>query len=198
MKMRSQELIFILTILAMLVNPMAGSRILFYSPMTAKSACMAFVPLANELARKGHSVTVVTQWSDMDLHQDIVQPPIPNLFTSLQNILSHGLLKTELNPKPVFGDISGLYEKSIAANLEGLEVLKPHVNDKTKKFDIVVTGMVLMANELSYYIAYRSNASLVLFSSFQQALPHLSTALGSPHNPAYVPTLVPAVAFNMR
>ncbi len=60
--------------------------------------------------------------------------------------------------------------------------------DKDTKFDMVVTSLVLMSNELSYYLAYRSNASLVLYSSYQASMSTMNWALGQPNNPAVIPS----------
>ena len=127
-------MIFFLTLLVAISDPSYGSRILFYSPFTAKSASSCMVPLANELARRGHSVVMVTQWPDMGHHKDIVHLDISNQFKGVQNILSKGLLTTELNPKPVFADISAMYDKSFVANLEALDHLKPLIESNVSHY----------------------------------------------------------------
>ena len=55
-----------------------------------------------------------------------------------------------------------------------------------KKFDVVVVSAFL-ASEGGYYLAKKFDASLVIYSTGQVSLPWVSSALGQPHNPSYMP-----------
>jgi hypothetical protein len=65
---------------------------------------------------------------------------------------------------------------------------RPMIINPEHKQDLVVTSLVLAANEIGYYLAYRWNASLALYSVYQESLSTMN--LGQPHNPAYMPAYV--------
>ena len=58
-----------------------------------------------------------------------------------------------------------------------------------EKVDIVVTNLVLLGNEIGHYLAYKHNASLALYTTWQSSIYSMHWALGTPHNPAYIPSL---------
>ena len=57
-----------------------------------------------------------------------------------------------------------------------------------KKFDIVLCSA--FASETGYYLVKKFDASLVLYSTGQGAIPWMDTAMGQPHNPSYMPLLL--------
>ncbi len=59
--------------------------------------------------------------------------------------------------------------------------------DEDTKFDLVVSSVILMANEAGYYLAHKSNATLVLYASVQASVINLNAAMGQPNNPALIP-----------
>ena len=61
--------------------------------------------------------------------------------------------------------------------------------DNETKFDMIITSPLLMANEVSYYLAYRMNIPLVLYATVQGSFPAMSVATGQPHNTALQPFL---------
>lgn len=63
--------------------------------------------------------------------------------------------------------------------------IKEHLEDG-KKFDIVMVNAFL-ASEAGYYLAKKLDASIVIYSTGQVAIPWVDAALGQPHNPSYMP-----------
>ena len=55
-----------------------------------------------------------------------------------------------------------------------------------KKFDVVLVS-AFIASEGGYYLAKKFDASLIIYSTGQVALPWADSALGQPHNPSYIP-----------
>ena len=43
----------------LVIQPVTSEKILFYMPFVAKSVTITFMPLAEELSRRGHDVTVI-------------------------------------------------------------------------------------------------------------------------------------------
>ncbi len=46
--------------------------------------------------------------------------------------------------------------------------------------------MPIAGNEITFYIAYKLNATMVVWSSQQNPLSIYDNAIGQPHNPAYI------------
>ena len=57
----------------------------------------------------------------------------------------------------------------------------------SEKVDLVVT--MPMGNEIAYFLAYKLNATMVIWSSQQNPFSIYDYAIGQPHNPAYIGNL---------
>ena len=55
----------------------------------------------------------------------------------------------------------------------------------SEKVDLVVP----MGNEIAYFLAYKLNATMVIWSSQQNPFSIYDYAIGQPHNPAYIGNL---------
>ena len=54
-------------------------------------------------------------------------------------------------------------------------------------YDMVLTSALTMGHEAGYYLAHRYNATLGLYSTFQQSLTTMNQGMGQPHHTGYMP-----------
>ena len=52
---------------------------------------------------------------------------------------------------------------------------------------MVVTNLVLLANEIGHFLAYKYNATLALYSTWQASAYAMNWALGQPQHLAIIP-----------
>ena len=92
-----------LNILLLLNQPHIAScgSILFYMPMVTKSIRITFMPVASEMARRGHEVVIVTQHPDKNPNPNLTEIIIDGKdFNEFTDRLSAEKLKTGGNPDP--------------------------------------------------------------------------------------------------
>ena len=58
----------------------------------------------------------------------------------------------------------------------------------SEKIDVMIS-MPVTGNEIAYFLAYKQNASMVLWSPQQNPFSIYDFAIGQPHNPAYIPNI---------
>lgn len=91
------NLILLLGCLLILLDGVMGAKILFYSAMCSTSIKMTFFPLAQELAKKGHQVTVVWPYAEKEKQANLEIITIQSDFDDFAKNLSTLLLKE--NPR---------------------------------------------------------------------------------------------------
>jgi hypothetical protein len=92
-----------LNILLLLNQPHVVScgSILFYMPMVTKSIRITFMPVASEMAKRGHEVVIVTQHPDKNPNPNLTEIIIDGKdFNEFTDRLSAEKLKTGGNPDP--------------------------------------------------------------------------------------------------
>ena len=169
-----------------------GGKILFFMPVMPKSTTMTFLPLAQELAKKGHQVTIV---NSKDLKLDKVDQI--KLDYDITDKLAANYSKSMLSDKSDFGSfwsqIQSQHQAWKTFMFDSWDIIfhelktKHNFFEKYDKFDVTIVYGFL-TNEIGYYIAHRFNSSLVLYSAQQSSTITIDYAMGQPHNPAYLPS----------
>ena len=97
-------------ILTLLVLSSVGfadcGKVLFYMPFISESVKITFMPVAKELASRGHSVTIVTPYPDkkIDAELDIRQISFDSRFLTdkIQTVSKEKLSSTANDSFPIF------------------------------------------------------------------------------------------------
>ncbi len=165
-----------------------NSHILLYIPFAAKSSCITLVVMANELVKRGHEVTLVTSWESLKPDKNVNHIVLTSRIKEHMDKRSKAAFGTGASLGPM--DMIKVADNAVATNSDALKKLKLLIDDSKSNPDMVVTSLHMMGNEASYYLAHRSNATLVLFTSVQQSLPTMNWAIGQPHNPAIIPLFI--------
>ncbi len=148
--------------------------------MIVESMRLTFMPLAEELARRGHGVAVVMPFrrrrrevagegddSDLDLEVITVRSDFPEVLREFSRgaLRSSGTTRRTALSIPEVAEHAGRAADDALSNrrLRGLV-------DGGGGFDVVVV-FSWPPNETGFYLAHRCNASLVLFSSLQGSIP---------------------------
>ena len=170
---------------------------------------MNMMTLANALDERGHNVTAITTWSSVKcnkgkqtdkcmrvspmLHNDTNRTIGINHIGLSDGIQSFRNMMSAQSKAPggmtMYGQLRKYFkqvETSVPKNSEAVTKIKPFLEKEESKFDVVISS-ARMSNEMGYYLAHRSNASLILFSTHQQPFPGMNLGMGQPNNPAYVP-----------
>ena len=79
----------------------SSGRILFYMPLVSKSIRITFMPVASEMARRGHEVVVITQHPDKKPDHNLTEITIDGkIFNDMIEKVSVEKLKTGGDPDP--------------------------------------------------------------------------------------------------
>ncbi|XP_054266838.1 UDP-glucosyltransferase 2-like [Macrosteles quadrilineatus] len=174
-----------LLVVALYTSGCSSARILVLQPMPARGHLIVTEPLFEELAARGHQLTVVTSFPH--------KSPVPNLDEIdvseeteaskwVGNIALEGIRQNMPNQlhSPLYMAKND-YDmcKAVYSNNQVKMLLK-----STKKFDMVITEV--FTNDCFAPFASKFGAPLVsIVTSFP--LPWLSDRVGLPDNPSYIP-----------
>ncbi len=161
---------------------------MFYMPLVSTSMKITFMPLAEELGKRGHEVVIFMPMSHKDKLKNVEVAVVDSKFDELQINISKTFLETGASSTPPIFD---LLDAAIETNdnLLGHPRMKQLLSDPETKFDILMVSP-FFASESGYYLAHKFNASLVMYFTGQASISFLDHALGMPHNPAFVPFLM--------
>ena len=173
-----------LSILASVSN---GANVLFYVPFAAKSVVLTVAPVFDQLAARGHSVTVISSWDSVKYSNNVQSVTVPSGLGSLNKELSDSALKGK-NPLSNLGHFHKINAACIDANSKAID--KVLELEEKGKFDVIVTSLSLQCNEVGYYLAHRSNATLVIYGAVSTSVSIMNFATGQPSNPAYMPVII--------
>ena len=81
----------------------SGGNIFFYMPVVSKSIRITFMPVATEMARRGHEVVVLTQHPDKNPNPNITEITIDGkIFNDLTERISKEMMKEGGSTSPPF------------------------------------------------------------------------------------------------
>ena len=126
--------------------------------MSSKSVKIGVMEAGNELARRGHEVTVVSPFKSKKVVPGVTEIVIESLFEEISDkITEEALVKdgSEMALSTVV-DVSIVNNKNALTSPEAKDILDNKVVD-------VVVALPVFGNEAAYYVAHKKNASLVLF-----------------------------------
>jgi len=171
----------ILFLLSCVISAAKAGHYLFWAGTSCKSDHIGMMNIAEELAKRGHEATFVGCHSTMTKNVE-----------GITEIINLDREKFKLN---IFNPKVWKY-----ASMESLElVLKLSIEDnrnllrhpqveellRTKHVDVLFTYPEF-ANEVSYLLAKKKNASLVMFTRFMHSSDFVNWANGDPFNPSYM------------
>ena len=99
----SRTILIVLHLILFLGQPnvVDSGRILFYMPLVSRSIRITFMPVASEMAGRGHEVVVITQHPDKKPDPNLTEITIDGtIFNNLMEKVSAEKLKTGGNPDP--------------------------------------------------------------------------------------------------
>jgi glucuronosyltransferase len=177
--------VVVLALLLAATGSAHAGKILLYSPFMSKSMKITMTPLAEELAKRGHDVTLVVasgEKGDKKFKEIVVKSDFDKMSSELSSVALGDKGGLAIPP------VGAMIDASIGANDNALSHpdLKKLLDDRKTKFDVVITSN-FVANEAGYYLAHRFNASLAHYFTAQTALSWVDSAMGQPNNPAYMP-----------
>ena len=165
-----------------------GSRILISSPYGTKSYHNMYVPLATELARRGHHVTIITNYGSSELDnldnvRQIVMDKLLVDMSSYENAFEAMLsVKVLLNSARIA--LKNLFDLSL--NITNILYEDERIKDlmANDHFDLVMVGITLNAG--SYPLAWHFKAPLVMLTP-NAIYPGVMDALGDDDQTSFVP-----------
>ncbi|XP_057374694.1 UDP-glucosyltransferase 2-like [Daphnia carinata] len=167
---------------------MEGSRILISSPYGTKSYHNMYVPLVTELSRRGHHITVITNYKSSELENTenvrqivmdkliIDMSPYPNPFDAL--------LSTRLMLKSMSIGIASMYNQPriITETMYEDERIKQLMAEDD--FDLVMISITFNAG--SYPLAWHFKAPIIMLTP-NAIFPGVIEALGGEEEPSHIP-----------
>ena len=185
---------FLLAWIGLLASNVEGGNYLFYLPFSSRSIKLGFMPMARELARRGHNVTMVCPHKDKKSIPGITEIIHSSPFDEISSQVSDNVLLEQGSATDL--PVSAMIEATITANREALASpeMQQILTDPSIQFDVVMT-IPAFGNEAGNFVAEAKNASLVWFLSIPILMPWVASAVGSPSNPAYMPC--PMVPYGM-
>ncbi|XP_067012380.2 UDP-glucosyltransferase 2 isoform X2 [Anabrus simplex] len=173
------------------------ARILALFPVPAKSHVISFSALTQELARRGHQVTVVSgfpvkppmaNYTDITVHTSFSEEDMPNMFKFREHNSTHSMLTM----------IWDMGLKWCERELKHPNVQK-FIEDKESQFDLIILEVFL--SECFYGFVHKYKAPLIHISSNTISV-MMGDGVGNPHTSSYIPELVmgynPKMSFLQR
>ncbi|XP_046661711.1 UDP-glucosyltransferase 2-like [Homalodisca vitripennis] len=169
------------------------ARILVMQPHNARSHSIAVEPLFEELASRGHHLTLVTSFPH--------KPPLPNLYEidvsyRLRPMISNFSFEA-INRLMPNSFQSPLFMSDLELYLCNNSYSEPQVQkllDSDEKFDLVITE--IFSSDCFAPLAHRFNAPLVSVVT-SCSLPWVADRVGLPDNPSYIPNYLAGLPTNM-
>ena len=192
---------------SMLIVSSEGGKVLFWSPFGTKSTKITYMPMLEELAKRGHEITVV--------HPSKMKQPVKGIteimssdkvdkflgelsrfvkLTVLNLKLSNVSLKSAHYRQLIRSDeppgmpFMELIELGMEGNKNALNdpKMKKLLKDTNTKFDVVITAFFAV-HEAGYYLAHRFQAQLAFYCTGQVSIPMIDHAMGMPHHTGVLP-----------
>lgn len=161
-----------------------AGKVLIYAPVGSKSLKITYMPIVEELAKRGHAITIVTGYKSKHKIENVQELIVNSRFQEYSDRLSNNALKDGgTTSTPVFELINAMIEANDAAL--SLPEIQKLLKYPSTKFDIVVSTAYF--NDVGVYLAHRFKAQLVIFSSVQTAIPWMDDAIGQQYNTAVIP-----------
>jgi len=171
-----------------------GGNFVVWIPMSSKSVKIGVMEVGEELARRGHEVTVISPHPYKKVPPGVTEITIKNeLFDTFLKKTSDDVLS---NPGTQVS-IGQFIQMSLDLNKLALE--RDDVQKVLERKDIdVLISVPAFANEVSHYLAYRSNASIVTMLTASFSIPNINFAVGESYNPSYMPNPMLGYTQNMN
>lgn len=138
--------------------------------------------VGEELAKRGHSVTVVSPHKYKTLPPGVKDITIQSDFDAQTARMTEKML---VDPKADIEWLSSI-DMSIDSNRNAFKTPEVQKILETKDIDVLIT-VPIFGNEASYYITHKTNATLALFLTAPFGFPHINWAMGDTMNPSYIP-----------
>ncbi len=165
-----------------------GSRILISVPYGTKSNLNMYVPLAIELSRRGHHITVINNFKSSELNE------VGNISQIvLDSLAIHGssfsdAFESHLSPflmvKSLIMSLKTMFDLPIEITetiFDDKRVQNLLINDQ---FDLLIFSMTL--NRASYALAWHFKAPMIMLTP-NSIFPGALASLGDDEQPSYVP-----------
>ncbi len=176
-----------------------GSRILISSPYGTKSYHNMYVPLATELANRGHNVTIITNYgsSELDKIENVRQIVMDKLVIDLSPYPNpfEALLSLRVLLKSARIGIKSMFDQSLVSAkvlYEDERIKDLMANDH---FDLVMISITF--NSGSYPLAWHFKAPLVMLTP-NTIFPGVLAPLGEDEQPSYIPFFLSSFSNNMN
>jgi len=181
----------ILFLLSCVISAAKAGHFLFWAASGGKASYLGMMNIAEELARRGHEATLISYYSTMTKTVEGITEIVPSKGPENYKVKEKYIKFLKTKPLKYLKILYFLkceelaYQKSIEDNRDAMR--DPQVLDilRTKQVDVLITHP-RFANEASYLLAKKKNASLVIFTRLAQANPFVNWANGDLFNPTYM------------
>ncbi|XP_067012383.2 UDP-glucosyltransferase 2 isoform X3 [Anabrus simplex] len=173
------------------------ARILALFPIPAKSHMISYGALMQELARRGHQVTVVSgfpvkppmaNYTDITVHSSLPEEDTPSMFQ----------MHEEKSARNLFTMIFDMGLVLCERELKHPNIQK-FIEDKESQFDLVILEVFL--SECFYGFVHKYKAPLIHISSNTIGV-WMGDGVGNPHTSSYIPEVIlglkPEMSFLQR
>ena len=160
---------------------MAG-HYLFWMPFSSKSMKIGVMDMVEELAVRGHHITIVSAYDSKKKVPGIKDIVIKSDFEALVQTALGKILKSEKGADVPWHQA---IDHTIEDNRQAFS--HPEFQDLLAKEKIDVVCVVPFGNEGGYYLAHKKNASLALLWTGVGTVPWIHSAMANPWNVATSP-----------
>ncbi|XP_046663503.1 UDP-glucosyltransferase 2-like [Homalodisca vitripennis] len=168
--------------LLLLVTVCDGARILAMVPFPTKSHWIVIEPLFQELASRGHQVTVFSSFPQKKPLPNYTDVDCSDTIPQNMNTFSIEMIKKAMpSPWGTTHFVNRLHEGS--CKVLGEQRVKNVLNSK-ERFDLLITE--LFASDCFAYLAHKLQIPLISFTT-STAMPWGAERVGLPDNPSYIP-----------
>ncbi|KAJ8930796.1 hypothetical protein NQ314_016373 [Rhamnusium bicolor] len=157
-----------------------SANILAYIPMPSYSHQIAFVPLWQELAKRGHRITLLTS-NLMEENENITQIDLSETYKILERYDIYNKLSSNESMIEIIKSIISMFKEVLEYELLHPEVKRLLKNEN--KFDLVLSEF---STTLGFVFGIKSNAPFIGVVSMDAPI-HAHQAVGNPTYPIAYP-----------
>ncbi|XP_050098276.1 UDP-glycosyltransferase UGT5-like [Anopheles aquasalis] len=188
------SVVLVVTLLSTLCSLVGGANILVVYPSISKTNYIFGQALFEELATRGHNVTIVSPFEVQYGQENIRQVRITGLFSHIEDYGLNVNVFTKRDKSSFYGNTNLIYGTAAIADYTlGHPKLQELLQNPTETFDLLILDQVLCDSLLG--LAYHYGIPAIVYSSSGPDK-YTNEMVANPHNSAYNP--IPSLGYSDR
>ncbi|XP_049545404.1 UDP-glycosyltransferase UGT5-like [Anopheles darlingi] len=184
----------LVVVLSTVCSLVGGAKILVVYPSISKTNYIFGQALFEELATRGHNVTIVSPFEVQYTQENIRQVRITGLFSHIEDYGLNVNVFTKRDKSSFYGNTNLIYGTAAIADYTlGHPKLQELLRNPTETFDLLILDQVLCDSLLG--LAYHYGIPAIVYSSSGPDK-YTNEMVANPHNSAYNP--IPSLGYSDR